>query len=153
MKNARHKKILELIENQSIDRQEELLRLLKEEGFKVTQATVSRDIRELHIVKTATGDGGYRYVSSFSRDTPRHAPSRFEMIFKEAVLKADYAGNTVMVKCFVGMANAACEMFDSMVWNDVVGTLAGDDTFIVLMRNEDAAAALCEQLQKYVENN
>lgn len=150
MKNARHEKILELIEQQSIDRQEELLRLLRQAGFSVTQATVSRDIRELHLVKTATGNGGYRYVSSFSREKPRHAPSRFEMIFRESVLKVDYAGNVVLVKCFSGMANAACEMFDSMVWNDVVGTLSGDDTFLVIARSEQAAGILCGQLAQYM---
>lgn len=151
MKNARQTKILELIERQSIDRQEELLKLLRESGFNVTQATVSRDIRELHLVKAATGDGKYRYVASFQRDKLHHAPSRFEMIFRESVVKIDHAGNIVLVKCFTGMANAACELFDSMVWNDVVGTLSGDDTFIVLMRDEPAAAALQEQLQQFVD--
>ncbi|MFV0412787.1 MAG: arginine repressor [Oscillospiraceae bacterium] len=150
MKNARHAKILELIDQQSIDRQEELLVQLRAAGFSVTQATVSRDIRELHLVKTATGNGGFRYVSSFDRDKPRHEPSRFENIFRESVLKSDYAGNIVMVKCFTGMANAACEVFDSMVWSDVVGTLSGDDTFIVLTRSEAAANALSRQLQQYI---
>lgn len=150
MKNARHTKILELIELQSIDKQEELLRLLHQEGFNVTQATVSRDIRQLHLVKTATGDGGYRYVASFNREKNHHAPNRFEMIFRESVLKTDYAGNLVLVKCFTGMANAACEMFDSMVWSNVVGTLSGDDTFLVLMRSEDDAETLCQQLQQYM---
>lgn len=150
MKNARHTKILELIEQNSIDRQEELLRLLRESGFEVTQATVSRDIRELHLVKTATGDGGFRYVSSFEHDKPRHKPGRFETIFRESVLKSDYAGNIVLVNCYSGMANAACEVFDSMVWTDVVGTLSGDDTFMVLMRSEEAALNLCGELRQYI---
>ena len=151
MKNARHDKILELIENQSIDKQEELLRQLRAAGFHVTQATVSRDIRELNLVKTATGDGGYRYVSAFGRGGGhRHAPNRFETIFRESVMRSDYAGNMLLVKCFTGMANAACEVFDAMVWDDVVGTLAGDDTFMVLMRNEEAAAKLCAKLKEYI---
>lgn len=150
MKNARHAKILELIEKQSIDKQEELLNQLKANGFNVTQATVSRDIRELHLVKTATGDGGFRYVASFNRENHRHQPNRFETIFRESVLKCDYAGHIVLVKCFTGMASAACELFDSMVWNEVVGTLAGDDTFLVLMRNEEAAQQLSQQLQQYI---
>ena len=149
MKSERQAKILELIERQSIDRQEELLKLLREAGYNVTQATVSRDIRELHLVKAATGDGKYRYVASFQREKLHHAPSRFEMIFREAVVKIDYANNIVLVKCFTGMANAACELFDSMVWNDVVGTLSGDDTFLVIMRNEEAARVLKEQLDHY----
>ncbi|MDL2294925.1 hypothetical protein LJC60_09950 [Ruminococcaceae bacterium OttesenSCG-928-D13] len=73
------------------------------------------------------------------------------MIFKESVVKIDYAGNIVLVKCFTGMANAACELFDSMVWNDVVGTLSGDDTFIVIMRDEAASLNLREQLQQFVD--
>lgn len=150
MKNARHAKILELIEQQHIDTQEELLAKLKEQGFSVTQATVSRDIRELQLVKTATGNGGYRYVSVYSRDKLLHSPNRFETIFRESVLKVDYAGNTVLVKCFSGMANAACELFDTMIWNDVVGTLSGDDTFMVLTRSEQAAHELCDSLEKYV---
>lgn len=149
MKNARQAKILELIELHSIDRQEDLLGQLREAGFSVTQATVSRDIRELHLVKAATGDGKYRYVASFQREKLHHAPSRFEMIFREAVVKIDRAGFIVLVKCFTGMANAACEMFDSMVWNDVVGTLSGDDTFLILARDEDAASLLCDQLRQF----
>ena len=150
MKNARQTKILELIEQRSIDRQEDLLYQLRAAGYTVTQATISRDIRELHLVKAATGDGKYRYIASFQQEKYHHAPNRFEMIFREAVVKVDSAGNIVLVKCFTGMANAACEMFDSMVWNDVVGTLAGDDTFIVLMRCEEAALILCEQLRQFL---
>ncbi len=149
MKNERQAAILELIEAHSIDKQEDLLARLREAGFHVTQATVSRDIRELQLVKTATGDGGYRYVTSIRQSKPQHAPSRFEMIFRESVTHIDYAGNIVLVKCYSGMANAACEMFDSMVWSDVVGTLSGDDTFIALMRSEAAAAGLCAQLRQY----
>ena len=114
MKSARHQAILDLIEQHPIDRQEDLLAHLREEGFDVTQATVSRDIRELQLVKTATA-----------------------------------AGHMVLVKCFSGMANAACEVFDAKQWDNVVGTLSGDDTFFILMRSEDDAAAICKQLQQY----
>ena len=78
-----------------------------------------------------------------------HSPSRFEMIFRESVLKVDYAGHMVLVKCFSGMANAACEVFDAKQWDNVVGTLSGDDTFFILMRSEDDAAAIYKQLQQY----
>ena len=71
------------------------------------------------------------------------------MIFRESVLKVDYAGHMVLVKCFSGMANAACEVFDAKQWGNVVGTLSGDDTFFILMRSEDDAAAICKQLQQY----
>ncbi len=151
MKNERHAAILKLIEQHQIDTQDELLQKLEARGFRVTQATVSRDIRELQLVKAATGDGGYRYVTSFGRDKTAHTQSRFEMIFRESVLKTDSAGNIVMVQCFSGMANAACELFDTMVWNDVVGTLSGDDTFIILMRSEAAAREMTETLRQYMD--
>ena len=149
MKNARHRKILELIEQHPIDKQEELLSHLKRGGFDVTQATVSRDIRELGLVKIATGDGGYRYVAASGAGRSAHSPSRFETIFRESVLKVDYAGHIVLVNCYTGMANAACEVFDAMVWSDVVGTLSGDNTFFILMRSEEAAAKITEELTKY----
>lgn len=151
MKSARHQAILDLIEKYPIDRQEDLLSYLRGEGFDVTQATVSRDIRELRLVKTATGDGGYRYMSASDSGKVTHSPNRFETIFRESVIKVDYAGHMVLVKCFSGMANAACEVFDAKVWSDVVGTLSGDDTFFVLMRSEEAAAAICRQLQQYTQ--
>lgn len=150
MKNARHSKILELIGQYSIDKQEELLGYLRKSGFEVTQATVSRDIRELGLVKAATGDGHYRYMASSGAGRSAHSPGRFETIFRESVLKADYAGHFVMVKCYAGMANAACEVFDAMVWSDVVGTLSGDDTFLILMRSQEAARLLTEELAKYI---
>ena len=143
MKNARHSRILELIGQYSIDKQEELLGHLRKSGFQVTQATVSRDIRELGLVKVATGDGHYRYVAAAGAGRSAHSPGRFETIFRESVLKADYAGHFVM-------ANAACEVFDAMVWNDVVGTLSGDDTFLILMRSQESAHLLTEELSKYI---
>lgn len=152
MKNERHAKILELIGQYPIDRQEDLLQYLNEAGFSVTQATVSRDIRQLHLIKAAMGGGKYRYISADSAAGQSvHTPGRFETIFRESVLKSDYAGHIVLVKCFSGMASAACEMFDSMQWEqDIVGTLAGDDTFWVLLRHEADAEALCKTLSHYI---
>ena len=128
MKSARHQAILDLIEKYPIDRQEDLLEHLRRAGFDVTQATVSRDIRELRLVKTATGEGGYRYMPANGNGKVAHSPNRFETIFRESVLKVDYAGHMVLVKCFSGMANAACEVFDAQTWEGVVGTLSGDDS-------------------------
>lgn len=152
MKTLRHAKILEIIERYPVDRQEELMRYLKEDGFKVTQATVSRDIRELHLVKTAFGSGKYRYTSAASVvNSGLHSQGRFETIFRESVLKVDYSGYNVLVKCYSGMANAACELFDAMSWEqEVVGTLAGDDTFLVLMRSEQQAKDLSVVLRQYL---
>lgn len=150
MKSARHQAILDLIAQHPIDRQEELLTHLRAQGYDVTQATVSRDIRELQLVKTAMSDGSYRYMPAAASGKVAHSPSRFEMIFRESVLKIDYAGHMVLVKCFSGMANAACEVFDAKQWDNVVGTLSGDDTFFILMRTEEAAAAISQELQQYV---
>lgn len=149
MKSARHQAILELIDKYPIDRQEDLLSHLKAEGYEVTQATVSRDIRELRLVKTATGNGGYRYMPAAESGKMTHSPNRFETIFRESVIKVDCAGHMVLVKCYSGMANAACEVFDSMHWNDVVGTLSGDDTFFILMRSEQAALDICRELARF----
>ena len=149
MKKNRLEKIMEVVSTREVGTQDELITYLKEAGYDVTQATVSRDIRELQLVKTATADGRYRYVPASASGKVTHSPSRFEMLFRESVLKVDYAGNTVLVKCFSGMANAACEVFDAKQWDNVVGTLSGDDTFFILMRSEDDAAAICKQLQQY----
>ncbi len=150
MKNARQAKILELIDREPIDRQEVLMASLREAGYHVTQATVSRDIRELGLIKVSAGAGKYRYVSAAGTGKNAHSPGRFEMIFRESVLKVDYAGHFVLVKCYSGMANAACEVFDSMTWDDVVGTLSGDDTFLILMRTEEAAQRMTGQLAEYM---
>ena len=147
-KGDRLQAILRLVQEYPISRQEVLLDYLRKEGFEVTQATISRDIRELCLVKAATAEG-YRYVSSRSEGFNHKTQSRFETIFHESVLGVDYAGHVVLVKCYSGMANAACEVFDALQWKNVVGTLSGDDTFFILMRSEDDAAAICKQLQQY----
>lgn len=101
---------------------------------RVTQATVSRDIRELCLVKAATAEG-YRYVSSRNESFNPKTQGRFETIFHESVLGVDYAGHVVLVKCYSGMANAACRVFDALQWKNVVGTLSGDDTFLIVARS------------------
>ncbi len=150
MKNKRHEKILALIKQHPIDRQETLQEYLAQEGFSVTQATISRDIRQLHLVKASDGHGGYRYTAPDLGVRTGHSTSRFETIFRESVLEVDFAGHIVLVKCYSGMANAACELFDAMSWENVVGTLAGDDTFLILMRSQAAAQEITERLRRYV---
>lgn len=150
MKRARQNKILDLISRYEIDKQEELLRYLRESGFDVTQATVSRDIRELGLVKVSGGNGRYRYVSVADAPSSAHVHGRFETIFRASVVHVDYAGNLISVKCHSGMANAACELFDARTWENVVGTLAGDNNFFVLMRSEAAAKELTAQLWGFI---
>ncbi len=152
MKMRRHAKILELINLNSVDTQEELLRLLTESNFHVTQATVSRDIKELRLVKTQSPGGGYHYTTG-SANSSVDMSFKFHAIFTESVNSVDYAMNTVVVKCYTGMANAACAALDSIRWKGVVGTLAGDDTIFILMRDQATAAEFVEQLRKMLSSS
>jgi len=149
MKSKRHDKILELINEYEIDTQEEMLKKLNKSGFKVTQATVSRDIKELRLVKVQ-GASGYKYSTNSAKETVDMS-FKFHAVFSESVIGIDFAGNIVVIHCYVGMANAACAALDSVKWNDVVGTLAGDDTIFCIMRNEQASARFAQQLQKMLK--
>lgn len=148
-KNDRHQTILRLITENSVNRQEELLMLLRAEGFDVTQATISRDIRELGLIKAAA-DNSYRYVTSHTEAVNPRTQDRFETIFHESVLNVDFAGHIVLVKCYAGMASAACEVFDAMQWKNVVGTLSGDDTFMIIARTERDAKTISGELMRYI---
>ena len=148
MKTKRHSKILELISERDINTQEELLAYLKATGFDVTQATVSRDIKELRLVKTMVSDGKYRYASSVS-DSNADIGTKYA-VFSQSTKSVDCAGNMVVVKCFNGMANAACAVLDAMNHEGVVGTLAGDDTIFVLMRDEKSATTLVGKIKELI---
>ena len=148
MKARRHAKILELINEFNIDTQEELLRLLREAGFEVTQATVSRDIKELRLVKTLSQDGKYKYTVNM--DSINDFSSKFYSLFSDSAVNIDYACNIVVIKCLTGMANAVCAAMDSMKWEGAVGTLAGDDTIFIVMKNEEYAENLVIELKKLV---
>jgi transcriptional regulator of arginine metabolism len=146
LKQKRHEKILEIVERYPIDTQEELLRLLREEGFHVTQATVSRDIKELRLVKTLSADGKYRYVPA--KKEAREKTLKFWTLFQESVLSVVTAQNIVCVKCLDGTANAVCAAFDVLHWDSLVGTLAGNDTIFMLCKDEASAAKLEAELNK-----
>lgn len=148
MKTKRHSKILELISEKDIATQEDLLIYLREDGFDVTQATVSRDIKELRLVKTMVSDGKYRYSQAAS-DANADVSTKFA-VFNQSAKSVAYANNMVVIKCYTGMANAACAVLDAMNHEGVVGTLAGDDTIFVLMHDEKAAVALVENIKKLI---
>ena len=149
MKTKRHAKILELISSHAIDTQEELLKQLKEAGFEVTQATVSRDIKELRLIKALSADGQYCYtVHQQTRNSD--ISNKFKSLFSEAVTSMDFAMNIVVIKCHVGMANAVCAALDAMHWNGVVGTLAGDDTIMIVTRDEARAVDFVNEVTKLV---
>lgn len=147
MKSKRHAKILELIGECEIDTQEELLGRLNENGFKVTQATVSRDIKELRLIKVQSAAGAYKYSTNSVRENVDMS-FKFHAVFSESVNSIAFAENMVVIKCFPGMANAACAALDSIHWEGVVGTLAGDDTIFCVMRSKGDAASFTEQLSK-----
>ena len=147
MKSARHQAILDLIEKHPIDRQEDLLAHLREEGFDVTQATVSRDIKQLHLVKEPTGQGRYRYAVSVQKSKLNFA-EKLRTIFRECVLSVEAAQNLVVLKTIEGMAQGAAFALDNMGDTDIVGTLAGDDTILLVFHDNVRALDFCEQVKQ-----
>ena len=140
MKKNRHEAILALIEKENIGTQEELMTKLNELGYSVTQATVSRDIKALKLVKSPVADGQYKY-SAVKKDEGDFS-NKFYSILDHSVLSVDYACNMVCVKCYSGMAQAACAAVDNLINDRIVGTLAGDDTFFILCRSESSAGEI-----------
>ena len=148
MKTRRHAKILELINEHDIDTQDELLRRLRDSGFDVTQATISRDIKELRLVKSLSNDGKYKYTAG--KENLRDFSSKFYSLFLDSVISVDSAGNIVSIKCMTGMAQAICAAMDSIHWEGVVGTLAGDDTIFVLCKDNNCAVQLLAEFKKII---
>ena len=146
MKSKRQAKILEIISNRNIETQEQLLAELQAEGFRGTQATISRDIKELRIVKELTSLGTYRYTISAS-DLGSSFSARLNTIFRECVISFDYAQNIIVVRTLPGLASAAGSAIDAMNLSTIVGTLAGDDTVMIVMRDTNAAATLCGEIR------
>ena len=146
MKSQRQAKIMEIISTTNVETQEQLLQLLEQAGFNSTQATVSRDIKELRIVKELTSFGTYRY-STAAREVPGAFSGRLNTIFRECVTNFDYAQNVVVIHTLPGLANAAASAVDAMKMSVVLGTLAGDDTVVVIMRDTNAAAAFCGEIK------
>ena len=139
MKTGRHARILDIIAEHPIETQDELLTRLREEGFKATQATISRDIKDLRLVKTLGSDGKYRYVSASRSSTDI-----------TSVNSIDVAQNLVVIKTLSGMAQAVCAALDSADYPSVVGTIAGDDTIFIACRTADLAVSLTEELKKLI---
>ncbi len=149
MKSIRQTKILELIKEYPIDTQEELQARLKECGFNVTQATVSRDIRELGIVKSNNGDGIYKYRINKERGIVEIS-SKFAFILRQAVSSVACANNLIVVKTYTGMASAAGAAVDQMELDDVIGTLAGDDTLLIIARDNESGARITSILNDLI---
>ncbi|MCI5485732.1 MAG: arginine repressor [Clostridiales bacterium] len=146
MKSKRQAKIMEIISTSDIETQEQLLQELQNAGFTSTQATISRDIKELRIVKELTSLGTYRYTSA-SREVSNTITTRLNTIFRECVTSFDYAQNIIVIHTLPGLANAAASALDAMSRSVVLGTLAGDDTVIAIMRDSNSAAAFCGEIR------
>ena len=150
MKNVRQSEILNIVRTRDIDTQDQLLEELRARGFTTTQATISRDIKELRLVKELTGSGGYRYALS-ERKTASTSDTRLRNIFKEGVISVDVAQNIVVVRTMPGLASAACSALDNMEIEGVVGTLAGDDTGILIMRDNALAQQFSSEVHKLLK--
>ena len=150
MKIARHAKILEIISDKDIETQEELAEELKNIGIDVTQATVSRDIKELKLIKVLSKDGRYKYATISPNENI--LSDRLVSIFTQTVLTVDYVGNTIVVRTISGSAPAAAEAIDTLGWDGIVGTLAGDNTIFLIARSEKKAEELVNKLKKLMAN-
>ncbi|MBF7097117.1 arginine repressor [Alkalibacter mobilis] len=149
MKGARQAKILELIDMSEIETQEELAEKLKESGYKVTQATVSRDIKELRLIKIMSKSGKYHYASF--KDTSSQMSERISNVFKESVITVEHSGNLVVLKTFTGGAMAASVAIDSLDWPEIVGCLAGDDTIFVAIKDNFNILETIEKFRKLIK--
>ena len=150
MKKRRHAKIKEIITEKALETQEELLLCLREDGFDVTQATVSRDIKELRLIKAFDSNHTYRYMSPHA--DIGELETNYTQIFRSSVNSVDSAGNIVVVKCLNGMAQGACAAIDSMQWVMVMGSIAGDDTIFLLTRTESQAQSLVYELNRILQS-
>lgn len=140
MKSARHNLILEIIESKDIETQEELAEELKSRGVKVTQATVSRDIKELRLLKVLSEHGGYKYATVERAEKGMN--DRFIRILAESIVNIEYVNNLIVITTLSASANAACEAIDSMKWSEVMGTIAGDNTLLIITRSNEAVETL-----------
>ena len=146
MKSQRQAKILEIISNKNVETQEQLLAELQDAGFRGTQATISRDIKELRIVKELPNLGTYRYTTS-SNELSGTFSARLNTIFRECVVSFDYAQNLIVIRTLPGLAGAAASAIDAMNMSTMVGSLAGDDTVMIVMRDMNAAASFCGEIK------
>lgn len=150
MKKSRHTKIVELIEKYDVETQEELADYLREAGFQVTQATVSRDIRELKLSKIPTGDGKQKYVILKQDDS--HLVDKYIRVLKDGLISMDMAQNILVIKTVSGMASAVAVAVDAMKFKEIVGSIAGDDTIMMAVRTVEETKVVMEKIHKMLGN-
>ena len=143
MKNDRQSMILEIISQENIETQEQLLARLQERGISSTQATISRDIKQMHLIKEPVGQGVYKYAVSGNR-TKLNFAEKLRTIFRESITSIAYAQNIVVIKTMPGLASAACSALDNMN----ISYMVGDDTAFLLMQDTESAAIFCEEIKE-----
>ena len=149
MKSVRHDMILEIIEKKDIETQEELASELKARGVRVTQATVSRDIKELRLLKVLSENGGYKYATVERAE--RGMSERFIRILAESMMSIDSAMNLIVIKTITGSAQAAAKAIDSLKWQEILGTIAGDNTILVIARSEEIVDSIVGRIQALIK--
>ena len=150
MKTKRQNEILRIISAADIETQEELASELRSLGYKVTQATVSRDIRELRLIKAASKDGGFKYARPEKHETA--VSERLTRILSDSLVSVDASGNIIVVKTLSGSANVAAEALDNLGWPEILGTIAGDNTVFIVTRNEQDTAEIRDRILKLTDH-
>lgn len=149
MKTNRQSKIIEIIQKNEVETQDEMSALLEKDGFRVTQATVSRDIRELKLTKIPTAGGRQKYA--VITDAPENLSKKYERVLREGFLSMDMAQNILVIKTVSGMASAVCAAIDAMKMREIVGSIAGDDTIMCAIRTVDDTYAVMKKIRRIVE--
>ena len=149
MKGNRHQKIIELVDNYNIETQEELAERLKEEGYQVTQATVSRDIRALKLSKVSCGNGKQKYIAIKQEDT--HLSGKYIRVLKDGFVSMDKAQNILVIKTVSGMAMAVAAAVDAMAMEEIVGSIAGDDTIMAAVRTVEDTQVVMDKIMEMIE--
>ena len=150
MKTKRQNEILQIISDKDIETQEELACALRNLGYQVTQATVSRDIRELRLIKVAAKEGGFKYAKPERHETA--VSERLTLILKDSLVNVDNSGNIIVIKTLSGSANVAAEALDQLGWPEILGTIAGDNTIFMVVRNEDDTAEITGRIRRLTDH-
>lgn len=147
MKAIRHAKIKDIIETSVIETQEDLADALRKQGIEITQATVSRDIKELMLIKIPTGDGRYRYAYPMEKNVV-FSKNRLTRMFQDSVVGINYSENIIVIKTLPGTANAVASTLDYVKWPEIIGTVAGDDNILVVVKPKEAVAEIMRKLKE-----
>lgn len=153
MKGNRQEEILKIIENEIILTQDDLQSALNKLGYRVTQSTVSRDIKQLRLIKGHDKNGNYRYMNSMPKDGDDQSHNQYIDIIKRSVISVDYAVNDIVIKCYNGMAQSVCVAVDAIYKNDMIGSIAGDDTILVVARTEGEAQLLAKKIRNLLKGS